>query len=437
VRRGATPERQAAARVLGKQLRSGGHLDELLASEDGALDDRARRQARAILLAATRHRSALAYRLQPYLKAPLHKQDPVVAGILLVGATELVLLDGTPARAAVHQAVELCRSLGQPRRAGFVNAVLRRLSEAGEPEWPKDPVKRAEVKYSHPRWLLAALAERVGKAKAGELASCNNEPAPLYLRARDLDDDLSDLGAEADSRIPGAWHLERVQGGVATLAGWDDGRFWVQDGAAQAAVHLLGLQPGERVLDACAAPGGKAFCEASAVGPEGLVVAVDASSRRLNKLEESQERLGFDQITMRVQDLIEDPLTDEDPFDAVFLDAPCSGLGVLRRHPEIRWNRRPADIGALALRQRALLDSLAPTVRPGGRLVYAVCTITYEETDGVIEAFLADHPEFTLAEPPPGLDASLLDGGALKTDPLHNGLDGFYAVRLDRRSDPC
>ncbi len=436
--RGATADRRVAARVLARQLKEGGHLDHLLNAERASLDPREVRRARAILLAVNRHRPGLAWRLGPYLARPLEEQDPAVAGVLLVGAAELLLLDGTPPRAAVHQAVEACKSLGMRKRAGFVNAVLRRLSESEAPPWPDDPLDRAELEHGHPRWLLEALAWRVGVDALPALAAANNQPAALYLRARDPGDDLSDLGAERDGRIPGAWRRGRVEGGVEGLEGWDEGRLWVQDGAAQAAVAMLDLQPGERVLDACAAPGGKAFAEAVAVGPEGSVLAVDSSARRLLQVEASVERLGLGWVDVAARDLLASPWTvDEGTFDAVLLDAPCSGLGVLRRHPEIRWNRRPADIATLARRQRGFLEAVALAVRAGGRLVYAVCTLTQGETDDVVAAFLQDHPEFEVGPAPASLDPSLLDGGALKTDPLHHDLDGFYAVRLDRRRDGC
>ena len=436
--RGATPERLAAARVLARQLQDGGHLDRLLAPERAGLDPRELRRARAILIAVNRHRAGLIWRLAPFLKRPFESQEPIVAGILLVAAAELLLLDGAPPRAAVHQAVEACHDLGQRRRSGFVNAVLRRLSEAPEPRWPEDPLARAELEHSHPRWLLEALAHRVSREELPELAAANNQPAPIYLRAKDPGDDLSDLGAERDPRVPGAWRIDRLEGGVESLAGWPDGRMWVQDGAAQAAVAMLSLRPGERVLDACAAPGGKAFAEAIAVGPEGRVLALDSSERRLEPLAASCARLGLDRVDSAVRDLLHEPWSvEEGSFDAVLLDAPCSGFGVLRRHPDIRWNRRPGDLPALARRQAALLDAVAPAVRAGGRLVYAVCTVTKGETDDVVSAFLTRHADFTLGRPADDLDPALLDGGALKTDPLHHGLDGFYAVRLDRGSNAC
>ena len=436
--RGATPERRAAARVLARQLLDGGHLDRLLSPERADLDARELRRARAILLAVNRHRDGLAWRLAPFLKRPLEAQEPIIAGILLVAAAELLLLDGSPPRAAVHQAVELCREEGQRKRSGFVNAVLRRLSEAAPRPWPDDPLERAELEHSHPRWLLDALSYRVSLDELPALAAANNQPAPLYLRARDPADDLSDLGATIDPRIPGAWRLDGVAAGVESLTGWSEGRLWVQDGAAQAAVAMLALQPGERVLDACAAPGGKAFAESMAVGPAGAVLAIDSSERRLLPLRASQTRLALERIDVVVRDLLREPWSaEEDTFDAVLLDAPCSGFGVLRRHPDIRWNRRPGDLEALAARQRALLEAVCAAVRPGGRLVYAVCTVTQLETDGVVASFLAAHPEFTPGPPADCLDPALLDDGALKTDPLHHGLDGFFAVRLDRRNDGC
>ncbi len=439
-----TADRRAAGQVVSRFLQRPGRLDQWLTDASRGLRDEERRRARALVYALLRNRTLLAAWIAPWLSKPLDRQPLGAQVALLIGTTELVLMDGVPDRAAVDQAVEVARANGAPRQAGFVNAVMRRIaSRERPPEIPDratDPLGWADIAMSHPRWLLDRMAALQGPQGAAEWAEANNAEPLTVLAFRSPAD--RETYAEALHGVPGrlmasALRLPPGTGNVTVLPGFAEGAFWVQDEGAQVAAALLGVQPGDVVLDACAAPGGKALYAAAAAGPDGAVGAVDSDERRLVRLHENIARTGLTTIEPMVADLLAGPVVEE-PVDRVLLDAPCSGLGIIRRHPDARHARQPGDLARYAERQGALLEAVAPAVRPGGRLVYAVCTFTQEETDDVVERFLgcAAGAGFVLRDAQevlPDLPSSAVLGGAVRTTPHQHGADAFFAVALDRR----
>jgi 16S rRNA (cytosine967-C5)-methyltransferase len=424
---GATLERRIAARLLEDTLRKRqSRLESRLldATEPGSQRSAVRVRVYGVL----RRLTWLQARLQPALSKPWDKQSWPVRVALLLGAFELLHLDGVPARAAVHQAVALVGGRGA---GGFVNAVLRKLSRDEIPwQEPSDHREWMEIVGSQPRWLVDAKCDLVGEEEARRWVDAERLEPPRFLRAAgELPDDLA---VEPVPGVPGALRWTGPPGPVEHSEGFADGLYWIQDAAAQAVGRLLEAQPGESILDACAAPGGKAFDAATAVGPQGSVLAADISGPRLQQLAEAQQRLGLTWIRTEVVDLERAPWSGE-TFDRVLLDAPCSGLGVLRRHPDARWLREPGDSESRGRLQSRLLEYVSPAVRPGGVLVYSVCTFLPAETVSVIDRFLAQNPEFTLDPPAvPGL----ADGAVLRTYPHRGDMDAFYAVRM-RRTVPC
>jgi len=416
-----SPGRVAAVRTLIELERRGGRLEERLAAAGRDLRGAERRLAWALALGVERRRRLLDHRLAPHLTRPPHKLDAPVRASLRSAAMELLYLDRIPARATVHQAVELARVLGVGRASGLINAALRSLSRdpdrAGVPD---DPA----VAHSLPRWILQRLPDEAA-------AAINEEPA-LALRPRraDLLARLVEAGVPAREGPAGAVLTDA--GDPTALPGWDDGWFAVQDAAAQAVVQLVAARPGDRVLDACAAPGGKALALADAVGEGGSVVAVDRSAERLQQMEAERARLGITgRIEARVADVREGL---EGSYDAVLVDAPCSALGTLRRHPEIRWQRAQADLPRHAETQAALLAGAAPAVRPGGTLVYAVCTFTEEEGPAVARSFLEHHPAFHRVPIDSSWDSARTADGDLATGPHQAEWDAFYAVVFRREA---
>ena len=438
-----TGDRLLAAQVLVRQFREPGRVEAWLGSDLPEVNAAARRRAWALVYGVLRNKTLLEMRLSPYLKKAFAHQSREVQVVLLLGAYELASMDAVPDRAAVHQAVELCRSFDQEPATGFVNAVLRRLARdelpAKLPDRESQPLLWAELVASHPRWLVEEMVGRVGEHEAARWCEVNNVQPPVFVRLRDgVSPELTPLDVEAVAVVPGAQRLAPSQGAVTALPGFHEGAFWVQDAAAQAVGLMLGLRPGMTVLDACAAPGGKTIAAALAVGPEGRVVAVDRSKNRLRLLSESVQRMKVSNVEVQARNLVREPWgsrDDDDVFDVVLLDAPCSALGVIRRHPDVRWSRQPEALDQYHSTQLQLLRSVAPAVAPNAALVYSVCSFAELETDAVVGEFLNVENGFTLVDPRavmPTAAHDLLDGSVLRTYPQRHDMDAFFAARLER-----
>jgi 16S rRNA (cytosine967-C5)-methyltransferase len=368
--------------------------------------------------------------------------DPPIRASLRLGLYQLHRLERIPAHAAVDATVGAARRWTGRGGVGLVNAVLRRAAREGERPLPPggdDPVPRWAIEWSHPEWLVRRWVSELGAERAVRRLAADNEAAPTVLRvdvrAATRDEAVARLRAHGLDAQP-ATHAPNgivLAAPLAALEEADRATALVPQGeASQLVVELLAPAPGERLLDACAAPGGKAAASAERVGA-GQVMAADRSIAGVRRI---RSRAGErPALLVLVADGTAPPWR-EAVFDGALVDAPCSGLGTLRSHPEIRWRRRAEDLAPLAALQRELLARSAACVRPGGRLVYATCTLTPEENDVVVATFLRDHSEWRRADPRARLaahSAALIDPlGALRTAPEVDGLDGFYAVRLER-----
>lgn len=444
--------RAAAARILARVER-GGFADRLLeAALPSVADPRDRALLTELVYGTLRWQGRLDHVLQHFARRPLGALHPEVRAALRIAAHQLLVLDRVPAHAAVAGAVERAKRF-VPAAAGFANALLRRVAAEGRsvpaPDPAADPVAHLAVVTSHPAWLAARELAAHGFEEARRRLSADLAPAPLVLRARppgreSRDRLIARLAGAGIACRPGRAAPDAVvvepgaapPGGVAALPGFAEGAFAVQDEASQLVALLLDPATGARVLDACAAPGGKSAHLADLMGSAGRVVALDVGEPRLERLREAVARLGLGgRVLVASHDatapLPPPPSPLAGPYGAILVDAPCSGLGVLRRNPEIRWRRRPADIAAFAARQRAILEAVAPALRDGGRLVFSVCTTTEEEGPAVMAAFLAAHPDFAADDAPalPGQPTP----GRLVTHPADGGLDGFFAQRLVKR----
>jgi len=418
----ASPGRVAAARALIELERRGGRIEALLDRTD--LDGPERKLAWSLVMGVERRRSLLDHHLRPHLSRLPAQLDPEVRSVLRCAALQVMYLDRIPDRAAVHQAVETARALGVGRASALVNASLRSLvrqpDRAGEATEP-------HTVHSMPRWLLRRMV-------GGAAAAFNEEPL-LALRPRrgDVRRRLSDAGVAVHApgeplARTGALLVER--GDPTILPGWEEGRIAVQDAAAQAVVKLVGARPGETVLDACAAPGGKSFALSDAVGPSGRIVALDLSGERLERLRQERRRLGVTNVEVRCGDL-HDGVAGT--FDRVVVDAPCSAIGTLRRHPEVRWQRRESDLPRYASRQLALLLAASGAVRPGGVLVYAVCSFAREEGEDVIERFLQEASGFAPAPIDEAWGPARTRSGGFRSWPTQGPWDAFFAAVVRRQ----
>jgi 16S rRNA (cytosine967-C5)-methyltransferase len=441
--------RREAFRILRRVEDAGAFASALLETRSAEMrDPREVALLTEIVLGVLRRRAPLDHAIAGAAGRPLDQLDGAVLTAIRIGAYALCYLDRIPDHAAVDTAVGLVKEAGWAKAAGFANGVLRKIARERSTLLPPPPatgdVEALSLYRSHPAWWTRRVVSRFGWDLADELLAANNEPAATVLAAWPAAGSAAALGAAlaadgvavAPCRfVPEA--LRVVSGVPQRTAAFRDGAFWIQDEASQLALHLFGGAVGPRVLDACAAPGGKTLALAARAGVSGLVVAADRHAGRLSRLTQNLRRLRAGNVVGVACDMSKRAPFRES-FDDVLVDAPCSGTGTLRRHPEIRWRLEPDDLPAHGDRQRRILCEAAGLVRPGGRLVYSVCSIEPEEGEAVIAAFLAERPEFTRADPQIGLSPAartkIGDDLALRTSPLDDGMDGFYAALLTRRA---
>ena len=367
------------------------------------------------------------------------KLEPFIRDVLRLGAYQILYMDRVPDSAAVNEAVETVKRKKRQRAAGLVNAVLRRLSREKEslPPLPAgDPADHLALRYSHPRWLVERLLDLLGGEEAEAFLRLDNETVPtavqrnpLRCTARELTDRLAESGGRVQPHpwLPDCWLLSGG-GELETMPAFQEGLFQVQDAAARAAVLAAGVKPGVRVLDACAAPGGKSFAAAMIMEDRGEIAACDIHRHKLALIEKGAERLGLTCIHAELADGRQCREEWLEGFDAVLCDVPCSGLGIIRKKPDIRY-KDPAQLAGLPRVQRAILENACRYVKPGGILLYATCTVLPEENGAVTADFLSNRPEFHL-EPfrLPGLEGE--NDGSLTLWPQRHGTDGFYICRM-------
>ncbi|HVL72980.1 MAG TPA: transcription antitermination factor NusB [Beijerinckiaceae bacterium] len=420
------PARRLAYAAIEEVLRRSAPLDDVfdrLAAEAG-LEDRDEGLARAIAVVAFRRhgtiRRALSDRLQEGLR------DGRLGALMTAGAAQILFLN-VPDHAAVDLSVELARAERLKPFAGLVNAVLRRIAREREAILSaSDPLAT-----DTPDWLARRWRAHYADAAAA-IAAAHREGAALDVTAKE---DSSGWAARlGGTLLPTGSIRLAARTAVRDLPGYEEGAWWVQDAAAALPARLLAPQPGERVADLCAAPGGKT-AQLAAAGA--AVLAVDRSEPRLRRLSENMARL-----KLTVEAKAADVLTlAEEPFDAVLLDAPCSATGTIRRHPDVPWTKRQGDLDKLAGLQARLLDKAAALTRPGGRLVFCTCSLEPEEGEAQAAAFLERHPDFARVPIEPaevgGLAEAVTPEGDLRTLPHQRlgesaGLDGFFAARFRR-----
>jgi 16S rRNA (cytosine967-C5)-methyltransferase len=444
-----SPARQLAFEVLHRVESEGAYATVLLDHYQPRLPD-ARDAAllRELVLGVLRQRSAVDHVLSLASTRPLDRVDAPVRLALRVGAYEILFLERIPDFASVDSCVELIKRAGHHAAAGFTNAVLRKVARLGRLRLPADPdegdVAGLALRHSHPEWWVERVVARVGWQAAEALLAADNRAVPTVLRAAGGADDVEPLrrelaaeGVETETveHVPEAL---RVRGGVAQRTdAFRRGRFWIQGEASQLVPRLFGpaLQSASRIADVCAAPGGKTLILAT-TATGGHVVACDLHDGRLRRLRGNLERVGVRNVSLVAGDMAADPPPLRGSFDAVLVDAPCSGTGTLRRHPEIRWRLEPGDIERLAKLQRRILARAADLVAPGGSLVYAVCSLEPEEGSEQIAAFREARPDFRPSDPRrglPGPAASLVDErGFFSTSPAAGGMDGFFGALMTR-----
>ena len=431
-----TDARVAAADTLA-DLRGGMLLDAAFDRRAAALDPRDRRWTQELVWGMLRRRGYMDHLLAPRVKGGIARLDNDLADLLRLGTYQLFHMGSVPPYAAIAQTVELAKQRHGMGASKLMNAVLRRLDRERSdlaPALPTDPVEALAIELSHPRWLVARWVARWGAEETRALLESNNREGSLIVRPwgvvrEQLEAMLEAAGVQV-SDVPLVSDSLQLSSGtlLTSLGAFQQGRCFVQDPAATLVTQYAAVPAGAKVADLCAAPGGKTVELARTAS---YVTSADSSEVRLQRLQETIDRLELDHVTAVVCDARDAATLGT--FDAVLVDAPCTGTGTFRRHPDARWRLRVSDLAVMAAAQRTILRAAANAVVPGGLLIYSTCSLEPEENDAQVEAFLAEHPSWTLEPPPEGaVPAAVLDAGRLRVLPQRHGTDGSFAARLRR-----
>ncbi len=436
--------RLASLTFLEKCRRADAWSDAVLGSvmDSHGLDGRDRGLCTAICYGVMQNRILLDHAIAAYSSVKPHKLEPKVLDILRITACQLLFMDRIPASAAVNEAVKLSKKLGYARASGLVNAVSRKIgANKAELIAPKGKtvVETLSLRYSHPGELVEYFISLLGEEETEALLRCHNADVPSFLQVNTVKTTREALlqrfaeagvPAQPHEHLPGTVVL-RSAGAVSALPGFAEGEFYVQDCAAFMAIMAAQPKAGERVLDVCSAPGGKSFAAHVLSGGGVDITSCDLHENKLKRIRESAERLGIESLRTLAADGREFRAEFEEAFDLVIADVPCSGLGVIRKKPDIRY-KNTADFEALPQIQLDILKNVSRYVRPGGRLLYSTCTVREEENKSLVEAFLAENADyeaegFSL----PGVGE--VGGGMLQLWPQRHGTDGFFIAKLRRR----
>jgi 16S rRNA (cytosine967-C5)-methyltransferase len=403
--------------------------------------------ANALIFGVLRQQQYLDFILGIFAKHPLHKMKPRTLAALRLGIFQLVLLDRIPESAAVNETVKAFKAVRQPKwLVNFVNGVLRNVArKKNKLPTPNQATIKGQPILNHPDWLFRRWQQHFGPEKTIAICRNNNLIPDLTLRtnrSRISRNGLQDLFAEADylgvqpgALSPEALCLPKAGKAVSELPGYEQGYFQVQDEAAQLASYLMPMKNGGNYLDGCAGLGGKTSHLAALAPISAHITAIEPEKRRYLLLQQNLKRLGETRVKIFNITLEQFTAETKNRFDAILLDAPCSGTGVIRRQPDIRWNRRPEDLESYQKQQLQLLDTAASLLQKNGVLVYATCSIEPEENEEVIDAFLRKHPHFSIEKAgkylPPSAGHLVSRQGYFHSTSA-DGIDGFFAVRLQR-----
>lgn len=424
-----SPARRAAFEIL-REVEGGAFSSILLAAEEPKLKPVDRALVHELVLGVLRWQLWLDKLIEHFTKRDVAGLDRPVRLALRLGLYQLRFLTRIPASAAVNESVNLVRSAKVSSAAAFVNAVLRRAIREADYDPASDatdPIEKLAIETSHPGWLIARWTNAFGVGETEAFARANNLVPPTAFRVvrgdfTEILDRLRHAGGivEPSKVAEGAWRISGASSLVRDLA--TEGQIYLQDEASQFVAQTLDLQPGERALDLCAAPGGKTTLMAARAGDSALIVASDRSEKRLDTVVRTSALHNLSQIKSLVADAAQPLPFENGVFDRILVDAPCSGTGTLRRNPEIRWRISEADIAELAAQQKLFLSQAARVLRPGGQLVYSTCSVERDENEDVTGAFLEGRRDFQLLK-------------TSRTWPHREGTDGFFiaSFRLARQ----
>lgn len=438
----AKTARETALFILERCRRSNAFSDALLGSavKTSELSPKDAALCTRLCYGVLQNAALCDFYIDHYSQGKASKIEPKVRDILRLSVYQILFLTKIPPHAAVSEGVELCKKSGFGRASGFVNAVLRKISAEREhlPQIPKtDFYEYLSIKYSTPKELVRVLCQDLGNDFTENFLAASNSEALTSLQVNTLKITTDELLARLSENgisvkqhdyLPNCLELEGT-GDIATLSEFNDGLFYVQDAAARMAVLAAAPKPGDKVLDACAAPGGKSFAAAIMMQNKGSITSCDLHDNKLSLIESGAARLGIDCIKTHVFDASHADKAFYESFDLVIADVPCSGLGVIRKKPDIRY-KSAEDIMSLPKTQLAILSSVSNCVKPGGVLIYSTCTVLPRENEDIIRAFLEKDSRFSLESFTLPQPIGKVEGGMLSLYPQTHGTDGFFIAKL-------
>lgn len=439
--------RHMAVEILNRVEEEGAYAEPLLnASLSGhpqtKLQDR--RLITEIVYGTLRMRSNLDWVIEQVYKGKFKNMDMCVRNILRTALYQLLFTERIPTFAIVYEAVEVTKKMRQAG-SGLVNAILRNFirkkDQIAYPEIGKEPAQHISVVHSHPLWMVKKWIEIFGVEETAALCKANNQVPPVTVRVNTLKttrertkEELSQQGFEVKETTfsPDGLIISSPPMPARETACYTSGRIQFQDEASQLIARLVSPKPGENVLDICAGMGGKTTHLAALMENNGSILALDISKKKIDALCKNASRLNAAIVDAQVGDAREEPRKASlATFDRILIDAPCTGLGTLRRNPEIKWRACPEDAEKFSILQKALLENAAVCLKKGGYLIYSTCTITKEENEAVIKDFTNRHPDFICNRPPDAINSSLIDNcGYFRSYPHRHGTDGFYGAIL-------
>lgn len=408
-----------------------------------------------IVYGTIQRRNTIDYFLTQFVTRGLHRLKPWVRNLLRLSFYQLYYLDRIPAHAIVNEAVVIAKRMGKGNKgiSGLVNGVLRTIMRSKErlvlPE-NLNPVQHTALAHSHPEWLVAQWFKQFGQALTETICEANNRRPDMSVRVNVLQNDRDDIATQLqaqhmqvnESSLSPSGLIIKDSGQHELRAMFDEGRLSIQDESSMLVAHLVNPKPGMKVLDCCAAPGGKSAHMAELMNDEGEVWANDIHPHKRELIIAQAERLGLKSIRPLLGDARQlDQALDGQTFDRILVDAPCSGLGVIRRKPDVKWQKDEEEIRSLPAIQLAILTAASRLLHQEGVLIYSTCTLTSEENEQVIDAFLTQHPQFTLAAEhmaqamPGDVSQSLLAPGMLRILPHYYDSDGFFIAALKYGTD--
>jgi len=415
-------DRHYAVTILGEVLHEGAYaniaLRKTLAGTDASSQSRA--FITELVNETLRNLILIDGIIEEFSTMPASEIKPIIKNILRISVCQIRFMERVPERAAVNEAVVLAKGYNFIHLTGFVNGILRNI--AREPNRPKIAPKDLALRFSYPPWLVNSLVKWLGSKDAIAFCEKSHKPASgISILVSHADECVKSIEAEGVEVVPlptENMFTLRKAGDITQLAAFRDGHFIVIDPGALAAVNALNAQPGQTIMDLCAAPGGKSFATAFAMRNTGRILAFDIHKHKIDLIRMTQKRLRLSIVEPQINDALKFNPTLENIADAVLLDAPCSGLGTIRKHPEIKYTRHPEDIAILARKQQQMISNASRYVKPGGTLIYCTCTVAREENADIIENFLSNHANFTLES-------------AEQILPCENS-DGFFIAKLLR-----